>query len=229
MPLTRRAALAGLLLLAGCASLSSPGGVPVPTSFLAADGVAISAQAYGSGSRAVVLVPGGHGVGETWDLQARRLAADGFRVLAIDYRGRGSLANSKPDDEKAHLDVIGAVQFLKAEGARSVAVIGASWGGWAAGTAAVGEPGLIDRLVLLAHSPFDRPEALGGRKLFVVASGDRDGTGRPRLDGIRVQFERASGPKSLVLLDGAAHAQFLFLTDQGERLYAEILRFLSKP
>jgi pimeloyl-ACP methyl ester carboxylesterase len=175
----------------------------------------------------VVLVPGGHGVGETWHFQAQRLARAGFRVLAIDYRGRGRSPPVPPDDEKAHLDVLGAVRQLKAEGAERVSVVGASWGGWAAGTAAIAEPGLIDRVVLLAHSPFREPERLGGRKLFIVAAEDREGSGRLRIESIRDQFQRAPEPKELVLLEGAAHAQFLFLTDQGERLYAEIERFLS--
>jgi hypothetical protein len=33
----------------------------------------------------------------------------------------------------------------------------------------------------------------------------------------------------LIILDGSAHAQFLFATDQKERLLREILRFLSQP
>jgi hypothetical protein len=37
------------------------------------------------------------------------------------------------------------------------------------------------------------------------------------------------GPKELIILDGSAHAQFLFATDQGARLMREILRFLSQP
>ena len=43
------------------------------------------------------------------------------------------------------------------------------------------------------------------------------------------QYEKATGPKELVILDGSAHAQFIFATDQGERLMREILRFLSQP
>jgi dienelactone hydrolase len=147
----------------------------------------------------------------------------------MDYRGRGRASGVAPDDGKAHLDVLGAVGWLRAQGAERVAVVGASWGGWAAGTAAVSRPGAIDRLVLLAHSPFEHPERLGGRKLFVVAEGDRDGTGRQRLEAIREQHDRAPPPKELVVLGGAAHAQFLFLTRQGERLYAEMLSFLSAP
>jgi len=39
--------------------------------------------------------------------------------------------------------------------------------------------------------------------------------------------EKAAGPKELVVLEGSAHAQFIFDTDQGDRLMREILRFLS--
>ena len=56
------------------------------------------------------LVPGGHGVGETWHLQAQRLARKGFAALAMDYRGRGHSGGAPHDDEKVHLDVLGAVQ-----------------------------------------------------------------------------------------------------------------------
>jgi hypothetical protein len=33
----------------------------------------------------------------------------------------------------------------------------------------------------------------------------------------------------MILLDGDAHAQFLFETDQGPRVMREILRFLTAP
>lgn len=225
MRLTRRAVIAGLGFV-GCAPALRAQAI---VRFPAGDGVLVSGRSYGSGARGVVLVPGGHGVGETWDLQAQRLVRAGFRVLAMDYRGRGLSPSVPPDNEKAHLDLLGAVRQLKADGADQVSVVGASWGGWAAGTAAIAEPGLISRLVLIAHSPFRDPERLGGRKLFIVAGEDRVGSGQLRLDAIRDQYERAPAPKELVVLPGAAHAQFLFLTPHGERLYAETMRFLSAP
>ncbi len=225
MQLTRRAVVGGAGLLICAPTLAAESIVR----FRASDGVVVSGRSYGSGSRGVLLVPGGHGVGETWELQARRLARAGFRVLAMDYRGRGLSPSVQPDDEKAHLDVLGAVRQLKTDGANRIAVVGASWGGWAGGTAAIAEPGLIDRLALIAHSPFPEPEKLGGRKLFIVAKEDRVGSGQLRLDSIRDQYERAAEPKELVVLPGAAHAQFLFLTRQGEELYARIARFLSAP
>ena len=50
-----------------------------------------------------------------------------------------------------------------------------------------------------------------------------------RLPEIRDQYERAPEPKQLVILEGSAHAQHIFNTDQGERLMREILRFLTEP
>jgi hypothetical protein len=83
-------------------------------------------------------------------------------------------------------------------------------------------------LVLLAAWT-DRPsEKMKGRKLFIVARDDANDDGA-RLPKIRANYERANGPKELIILDGSAHAQFLFATDQGERLMREILKFLSKP
>ena len=110
-----------------------------------------------------------------------------------------------------------------------MSVVGASFGGWAAADASVeAKPGEIDRLVLLAHSPIDKPEQIKGRKLFIVCRDDANDAGL-RLPRIREQYEKAPDPKELVILEGSAHAQFIFATDQGERLMAEILRFLSKP
>ncbi|MGH9939648.1 MAG: hypothetical protein ACREAM_25690, partial [Blastocatellia bacterium] len=84
----------------------------------------------------------------------------------------------------------------------------------------------IDRLVLLAHSPIDKPGQIKGRKLFILTRDDANDAGL-RLPRIREQYEKATDPKELVILEGSAHAQFIFATDQGERLMAEILRFLS--
>jgi hypothetical protein len=43
----------------------------------------------------------------------------------------------------------------------------------------------------------------------------------------RAQYEKAPQPKQLIILDGAAHAQFLFQTNQGKKVMQEILKFLS--
>jgi hypothetical protein len=68
-----------------------------------------------------------------------------------------------------------------------------------------------------------------GRKLFIISRHDVIGENTPRLPAIRDQYEKASQPKEFIILEGAAHAQYIFGTPYGERLMQEILRFLSAP
>jgi pimeloyl-ACP methyl ester carboxylesterase len=201
-------------------------------SFPAEDGGRVCADAYGEGTRAVVLAHGGRFNKESWRVQAEALVSEGFRVLAIDFRGFGcSTGPAQADFDNAPFDkdVLAAVRYLKSHGAKSVSVVGGSFGAAAAGDASIkGAPGEIDRIVFLGGEPNLSAEKLKSRALFIVARDDSNGAG-PRLPGIRAQYEKAPGPKELIVLDGSAHAQFLFKTDQGSRLMQEIVRFLSAP
>jgi len=200
--------------------------------FVAEDGGRVCADLYGLGARAVVLAHGGRFNKESWREQANALASKGFRVVAIDFRGFGcSTGPGQADFDNAPFekDVLAAVRYLKAHGAKTVSVIGGSFGGSAAGDASIeSAPGEIDRIVFLGAAPNLPAEKLKSRALFIVARDDSNGAGL-RLPGIRAQYERAPGPKELIVLDGSAHAQFLFQTDQGARVMKEILRFLSMP
>lgn len=110
-----------------------------------------------------------------------------------------------------------------------MSVVGGSFGGAAAGDASIkSAPGEIERIAFLGAAPNLPAEKLKSRALFIVARNDRNGAGL-RLPGIRAQYERAPGLKELIVLDGSAHAQFLFQTDQSARVMHEILRFLSMP
>ncbi len=218
-------ALLATLLLAGL------GVAQEHVSFPTQDGGIVYADIYGKGERGVVLARGGRFNKESWEKQAQALVKAGFCALAIDFRGYGQSRGpqSKSADEGVEYDVLAAVRYLHKTGAKTVSVIGASFGGAAAADASMeAEPGEIDRLVLLAAWTDRPPEKMKGRKLFIVARGDANDDG-PRLPKIRANYERAVGPKELVILDGSAHAQFLFATDQGARLMREILRFLSQP
>lgn len=223
------------LLLAALAGPGSPARASgqEAVSFRTVDGGTIHADVYGHGERAVLLAHGGRFDRTSWAEQAPVIAAAGFRVLAIDFRGRGeSVGGDEWDgsDEGYVYDVRAAIEWLRDTGATSVSLVGASFGGWAAARAAVeAEPGELDALVLIAHSPIERPEALTGRKLFLVARDDPYSDGSPRLVDVRDQYERAPEPKRLVVLEGAAHAQHIFDTPEGERLLEEILRFLVSP
>jgi pimeloyl-ACP methyl ester carboxylesterase len=201
-------------------------------SFATQDGWVIHADMYGTGDRGVVLAHGGRFTKGSWEKQARVLANAGFRALAIDLRGFGESsggAQTLLHDELRHFDVLAAVHYLRNTGARTVSVVGASMGGDYAAEASEAEPHEIDRLVLLAAGAYTTLTRSKARKLFIISRDDVMGENKPRLPQIREQYERASGPKELVLLEGSAHAQFLFQTDQGERLMHEILRFLQEP
>ncbi|HEX3685791.1 MAG TPA: alpha/beta hydrolase [Bryobacteraceae bacterium] len=212
-------------------ALASVCGAQEHVSFPTQDGGVVYADLYGKGERGVVLAHGGPFNKESWEKQALTLEAAGFRVLAIDFRGRGQSHGGTrlpPGDEGFHFDVLAAVRYLHRCGAKTISVVGASFGGAAAAEASMEAPGEIDRLVLLAAWTDNTPERLKGRKLFIVARDDANDDG-PRLPKIRANYERAPDPKELIIVDGSAHAQFLFQTDQGDRVMHEMLRFLSAP
>ena len=101
-------------------------------------------------------------------------------------------------------------------------------GGGAAADASIAEPGQIDRLILLGATPQGPPERLKVRKLYIMTRDDTSGDG-PRLPGLRAHFDKAPDPKELIILEGSAHAQIMFETEQAERVMREIFRFLSAP
>jgi pimeloyl-ACP methyl ester carboxylesterase len=156
---------------------------------------------------------------------------EGFQVLAFDFRGFGK--SHGPGDSDMYtapmqLDVLAAVRYLHNHGAKTVAVIGASFGGSAAADASIASrPGEIDRLILLAAAGDGPAERIKAPLLIIVAREDANDEG-PRLPRIRAWFDKAPEPKRLVVLDGSAHAQFLFQTDQADRVMQQILQFLSE-
>lgn len=218
-------------LIAVAAMFVVPLAAQEAVSFSTEDGGKICADMYGNGAPAVVLAHGGQFHKESWRDQAQALMEHGFKVLAIDFRGFGcSTGPGQADFFKAPFekDVLAAVHYLMQHGARTVSVVGASFGGGAAGDASIrSTAGEIDRIVFLAAAPNLPAENLKSRSLFIVARDDADGTGSLRLPGIRAQYEKAPQPKRLIVLDGSAHAQFLFQTESAGRVLREMLDFLK--
>ena len=86
-------------------------------SFPTEDGGVVFADIYGTSDKAIVLAHGGRFNKESWTRQAERLAAAGFRVLALDFRGYGKSrgpGDSEPMDAPLHLDVLAALVFQPA-------------------------------------------------------------------------------------------------------------------
>jgi pimeloyl-ACP methyl ester carboxylesterase len=217
-------AIAAMCLVAGTAAAQET------ISFPTEDGGVVFADLYGSGTKAVVLAHGGQFNKQSWAPQALALQAAGFRVLAIDFRGYGKShgpGDKDPMDAPLEKDVLAAVRYLYQSGAKSVSVVGGSMGGSAAGDASIdSRPGEIDRIVMLGAAPNKPADKLKSPSLFIVARDDTSGDG-PRLPGIRAQYDKAPKPKKLVVLEGSAHAQFLFRTAQGEQVMQEIIKWLN--
>ena len=188
--------------------------------FETGDGGSVNALLYGKGEQAVVLAHGAVFSKESWDRFAAELVKEGFAALALDFRGYGrSKAGSNPDG--LFEDVLAAVRYLHRQGATRVSVIGGSMGAAAAAKASVSSrPGEIDKLVLLSPIAISHPEGLKGKLLIVGSQGES------MAENIQTIFDTAPQPKRLVFLEGTAHAQHIFNTEQAGKLKAVILELL---
>ena len=121
-------------------------------------------------------------------------------------------------------DILAAIRYLREAGSQTVSVLGASMGGTAAARAAMDTaPGEIDRLILLAPGPLEKAGLIkAGHTLFVVAKGDR------LLPAVEQSFANAPEPKRLEILEGSAHAQHIFKTEQGAQLTRILLADLTE-
>ena len=103
------------------------------------DGGVVYADLYGKSERGLILAHGGRFTKESWKDQVPAFVNAGFCVLAIDFRGRGQSRGpqSKSGEDGAEYDVLAAVRYLHKTGAKTVSIVGASFGGEAAADASI--------------------------------------------------------------------------------------------
>jgi alpha-beta hydrolase superfamily lysophospholipase len=146
--------------------------------FTASDGVRLIGVVLGSGPRVVILAHQGGGVRPylcSWVPYARTLAARGYRVLVFDHRGFGSSGRSARSTRKDRVDydVLGAISALRARGASTIVLGGASLGGAAVLSAAALASPAVNGVISFSsptryetgHQPVD---ALGAVRTFRV-------------------------------------------------------------
>jgi pimeloyl-ACP methyl ester carboxylesterase len=201
-------------------SIDVPGAAPLQTDL------------YGVGDRGVVILAhGGYSTLASWAAEAKTIAGVGYRVLVVEARAAAEFAAGREtpclyDEACMAKDVLAGVRYMRALGVNSIALMGGSMGGAAVAQASVeAESGAIQHIVLLAPGSIGAPERVQGRKLFITTREDANAAGL-RLPTIRAQYDAASEPKRLLVLEGSAHAQRIFLTADGDMVMRDILEFL---
>ena len=140
---------------------------------------------FGEGSTGVVLSHMQPADQRSWFSFANRLADQGYLVLTYDFRGycpggQGGCSQGELQISAIWQDVLGAMDFVRSEGATTVALVGASMGGTASLVAA-GQEGSDVAVVVTLSAPvsiedLDADAALLQRvdanKLFIAGLGD---------------------------------------------------------
>ena len=183
---------------------------PSETGSADADRLAIpgagEALVWGRGRDAVLLAHGAVFDAASWGPQARRIAAQGNLVVALEAIG--------PEEIGA------AIEYLRAErSATSVVLIGASAGADAALQALAAGPDAVDQLITLSVNSTSSPEDLGPQPKLFIASEEES------VAGLSTQLAQTSPGEDneALLLPGSAHAQAIFDGAQGDRALRAIL------
>jgi pimeloyl-ACP methyl ester carboxylesterase len=204
---------------------------PRAVEFRASDGVRIRGVLLGAGATGVVL---GHQSGGSlcdWLPFGRVLARNGYRALAIDFRGYPSSGKGRASASLSYdRDFLAAAKLLRARGIKHVVFFGASMGGTAA---LVGGSKLP---TVAGVASFSGPTAFGSlygtkavatlRSPTLFLAGDSDSYFP---DDARALYEASvSSRKQLEIRPSRAHGSRLLEGTDGPATRAIVLEFLSK-
>jgi hypothetical protein len=227
------AALLTFLLVSGACRPNEAGIAPQITqpavreravTFRTSDGLTLHGRLFGEGTTGVALAHMFPADATSWYPAARVIADAGYVVLAFDFRG---FADSQGDQDPSQAtdDLAAAVTMLRSEGARAVALAGASMGGTAAlQLAATRVPAAVIALSPPTHfKGLDALTAVGHIRapvLLMAAQGDG-----PAFESLQVLAGAMDGEATRVF-DGDAHGTNM-LSDRPEAL-EEIIGFLGR-
>lgn len=209
-----------------------------PVTFRASDGVKLEGRVFGpnDATAGVVLAHGLSLDQSSWFTFADRLGDAGYLVLTFDFRGycpgdeRGCSGGAK-DVGSTPGDLSAAVEEIRSQGARRVAILGSSMGGTATLVASASLGDRIEALVTLsaptqiedlAAEP-DVLQAITAAKLFMAGTGD--GTAAQAAE---VFFEQSLQPKRYEILTTDDHGVAMLEGNQGEASRNLILDWLAQ-
>jgi uncharacterized protein len=222
-----RRAVVAALLVATVGACGPERDVPIRAArFASLDGVELRGDVRGGGGAGVVLAHMFPEDRTSWGDFAGSLAAEGFHVLAFDFRGFGDSGGAR-DLSALWRDVAGAADELRRRGARRVVLVGASMGGTAALVAASQEQ--FDGVVTLSApstfmgiaAPPEVVAAVDEPKLFLAAQGDGQAAATAQ-----TFYTMAPGAKRLEIVTGDDHGSDLLDGNQGQIVRMHIVSFL---
>lgn len=157
---------------------------------------------------------------ESWYFLAERLQKKGVSSLSINFRGYGNSKNGSTN--KKELDILGAIDYLKGEGFKNIAIVGGSMGGAAILNGLnIKTDFAIKKVVLLAPAGGDGIASKSINKLFIVSKDER------LFSSVNTIFDESSSPKELKVYLGAFHAQHMFKAEYSNELIGLIVNFLN--
>jgi alpha-beta hydrolase superfamily lysophospholipase len=181
--------------------------------FHAADGTKLVGHRFGTGTTAVILAHQSDGSLCDWLPYAKRLAARGYFVFPIDFRGYGfSEPGFGTARQRYAQDIAAAVKALRGLGKKKIFVVGASMGGIAALAAAPSvSPPLAGVVSISSPRRYRGMDGIAaGKRLRVpvlyLAATDDDNVGYDfSEDAKALHAAAASKRKRLELLPGPLH------------------------
>ncbi len=230
------------IVLLGAIALAACGESPPPdlsgsraVTFESRDGVGLEGRLFGDGSTGVVLSHMRPADQRSWFAFANRLADQGYLVLTYDFRGYcpgGDGGCSQGDLQISAIwqDVLGAMDFVRSQGATTVALVGASMGGTASLVAAA-QDGSDAAVVVTLSAPvsiegLDADPAVLQRvdanKLFIAGLGDASAAA-----SAQDLYEIAPPPKRVEISPADDHGTDLLTGSQGEAIQRLIETYLA--
>jgi pimeloyl-ACP methyl ester carboxylesterase len=196
----------------------------------------LDGRLFGEGSTAVVLSHMGPADQRSWFAFANRLADQGYLVLTYDFRGycpggEGGCSQGDLQVSAIWQDVLGAMDFVRSEGATSVALVGASMGGTASLVAA-GQQGSDPEAVVTLSAPASIEglnadasllQRVTANKLFVAGVGDASAAA-----SAQDLFEIAPPPKRVEFPPADDHGTDLLTGSRGEEVQRIIETYLAQ-
>jgi pimeloyl-ACP methyl ester carboxylesterase len=224
--------------LVACGSQPAPPSGSEAITFPAGDGTTLAGRLFGpeESNAGVVLAHMFPADQRSWFGFADRLASRGYRVLTFDFRGycpggEGGCSEGEKRIADIWRDVVGAIEALRAEGVRSVALVGASMGGTASLVAASQEGVEVDAVVALsAPTSFQGLEVtaeaiskVGAAKLFLA--GHEDAAAAASAEAL---YDQSVQPKRLTILTTGDHGTDILDGNQGSAATNEIVGWLDR-